>query len=70
MKNYEITIGYKAVISVSVKAADEKEAKDIAVKKFANKRGKLNGGGIQIQDDNFKADGIVDMDATWNMYDR
>jgi hypothetical protein len=70
MKNYQITIGYKAVISVNVKASDEKEAKDIAVKKFAKQKDKLYGKGIEIQDDNFKADGILDMDATWNMYDK
>ncbi len=70
MKNYEITIGYKAVISVSVKASDEKEAKEIAIKKFANKKGKINSGGVSIQDDHYKADGIVDMDATWKMYDK
>jgi len=70
MKNYQITIGYKAVICVNVKASDEKEAKDIAVKKFAKQRDKLNCNGIELQDDNFKADGILDMDATWGMYDK
>lgn len=70
MKNYQITIGYKAVICVNVKASDEKEAKDIAVKKFAKKKDKMFGNGIELQDDNFKADGCIDMDATWNMYDK
>jgi len=70
MTNYQITIGYKAVICVHVKASDEKEAKDIAVKKFAKKKDKMFGNGIELQDDSFKADGCLDMDATWNMYDK
>jgi len=69
MKNYQITIGYKAVICVSVKASNEQEAKDIAVKKFAQKKDTIYRNGIELQYDNFKADGILDMDATWNMCD-
>ncbi len=70
MKNYQITIGYKAVICVNVKAKDEKDAKELALKKFSNQKDKLWRNGIEIADDNFKADGILDMDATWNMYDK
>lgn len=70
MKNYEITIGYKAVITVDVKAANETEAKDIALKKFDEKKHKLFNSGIFLQVDNFKTDGCIDMDATWNMYDK
>ena len=70
MTNYQITIGYKAVITVDVKASDEKEAKDIALKKFKEQRDKINAKTIHIEDDNFKADGCLDMDATWNMYDK
>jgi hypothetical protein len=70
MTNYEIIIGYKAVITISVKATDEKEAKDIALKQFTKQRGNLNNKNIQIQDDNYKVDGICDMDRTWNMYDK
>ena len=65
MTNYQITIGYKAVICVNIKASDEKEAKDIAINKFAKKKDKIFGNGIELQDDNFKADGILDMDNTW-----
>jgi hypothetical protein len=68
MKNYQITIGYKAVFCVNVKASDENEAKDIALKKFTKKKDNIYGNGIELQDDNFKADGVLDMDATWNMY--
>lgn len=70
MKNYQITIGYRAIITVDVKASDEKEAKDIALKKFIKRKDKIYGSGIRIEDDNFKADGVLDMDATWNMYDK
>jgi len=70
MRNYQITIGYKAVISVSVKANSEEEAKEKALEKFKKNKDKLFVNGIDLQDDNFKADGILDMDATWNMYDK
>ncbi len=70
MKNYQITIGYKAIVCVDVKASDEKEAKDIAIKMFAKKKNKIYGNAIQLQDDNYKADGILDIDATWNMYNK
>jgi hypothetical protein len=70
MTKYQITIGYRAVIAVNVTASDEKEAKDIALKKFSKKKEKLYNNGIELQDDNYKADGILDMDATWNMYDK
>lgn len=70
MKNYQITIGYKAVITVQVKASDEIEAKDIAVKKFDQSKRKMFTNSIVLQDENFKADGCLDMDATWNMYDK
>lgn len=70
MKNYQITIGYKAVICVDVKASNEKEAKEMAVEKFAKQKDKMFGKGVALQDDNFKADGCIDMDATWNMYDK
>jgi hypothetical protein len=70
MTKYQITIGYRAVITVEVKASDEKEAKAIALQKFTNRKDKFFGKGIFLADDNYKADGIVDMDATWNMYDK
>ena len=72
MTNYQITIGYKAVITVNVKAADEKEARSIAIKKFANAIRKIRSNSIELQADNFspQGDGCIDMDATWNMYDK
>lgn len=70
MKNYEITIGYKAVITVSVRAGNETNAKKIGLAEFTkNGRGSFKGKKVQLQYDNYKVDGCVDMDATWNMYD-
>lgn len=67
MKNYEVTIGYRAVITVSVKAENEEEEKKNAIKTFEKARGRLSGSkGIGLQYDRFAADGIVNMDETWN----
>ncbi len=68
--NYQITIGYKAVITVSVKAENEEEAKKKGLDLFKDKFQRSGSERINIEDDNFKVDGIVDMDRTWNMYDK
>jgi len=71
MTNYQITIGYKAVVSVEVKAENEKEAQQKAVAIFGKQKDKIfNKNGVKIQEDNFKADGCLDLDRTWNMYDK
>lgn len=67
MTNYQITIGYKAVINVSVKAENEKDAKEIAINLFKEQKDKMFRRGVELSDDNFKADGVLDMDATWNL---
>lgn len=68
MTNYQITIGYKAVITVDVKAESEDEAKAKAIDLFQKERWKMNQKqNVSIQDDSFKADGVLDMDKTWNM---
>jgi hypothetical protein len=64
MTNYQITIGYKAVVTVSVKAKNEKDAKEIGLEYFKNN--KSFGKKASIEDDTFKVDGTLDMDATWN----
>ncbi|HJV19302.1 MAG TPA: hypothetical protein VJ499_04920 [Flavisolibacter sp.] len=67
MTNYEVTIGYRAVISINVNAENEQESKQKAIEIFEKGRGRLSGSkGINIQDDRFDADGIVNMDETWN----
>lgn len=69
-KNYQITIGYRAVISVNVKAENEAEAKKLGIEKFKGVKDKIFKKDVELQDDNFKADGCIDMDATWYMYDK
>ena len=68
--NYQITIGYKAVICVNVKAETQEAAKKLALQEFSDKFRHGGSNKIEIQDDHFKVDGILDMDATWNMYDK
>lgn len=66
MTNYQVTIGYKAIITINVKAENEKEAKDWALEVMKMRRDKMRNKDLNIEDDNFKADGVLDMDATWN----
>lgn len=67
MTNYDITIGYRAVLSVGIKANSEDEAKEKAINEFVKARNKMLGGKVNLQDDTFKVNGILDMDETWNM---
>ena len=70
MTNFDITIGYKAVFSVSVKANTEEEAKQQAINEFVKNRNKMIVGKVTLQDDNFKVHGVLDVDETWNMLDK
>lgn len=70
MTNYQITIGYKAVITINVKADNEEEAKKKAIEQMRKSSAKMYSNSVQVQDDNYKADGILNMDETWNMYDK
>lgn len=65
MTNYQMTFGYTAVITVSVKAENEDQAREKAVIKF--KKG-LNALGVHtnIQDDTYGIDGVLNMDKTYN----
>ncbi len=62
---YQVTIGYKAVLTTSVKADSEVDAKAIAMAEFENYRN--FGNKIDIQDDNYKVQGVLNMTETWNM---
>lgn len=64
---YQITIGYKAVVCINIKANDEKEAKEIAIEQFRIAKDRIYKNGVELQDDNYKADGILNMDETWNI---
>lgn len=71
MKKYQVTFGYRAVITVDVKAKTEEEAKEKATDIMKKRRDKMYvAGKLEIQDDNFKPNGILDVDATWSMYDK
>lgn len=67
---YQVTFGYTAVITVTVKADDEQSAKDQAHKIFNEKvrtlpyKGKRNP--VNLEDDTYSDYGILDMDSTWN----
>ena len=67
MTNYDITIGYKAVITVAIKANSEQEAKERAINEFVKARDKMISGKVTLNDDTFKVHGVLDMDETWNM---
>lgn len=67
-QEYQVTIGYKAVICVTVKADSESDAREIAVATMANQRDKMfKKQGFELQDDSFDAHGVLNMDETWNM---
>lgn len=68
MANYQVTIGYKSVICIEVRADDENEAKEKAIEIMKVQRDKMfKKTGVDLQDDTFKADGVLNMDETWNM---
>jgi hypothetical protein len=66
-KNINVTFGYKAVITVQVKADNEDEAKQIAQKEFNDKFRLPGANNIVIEDDSFQVSGVINMDETWNM---
>lgn len=63
--NFQVTIGYKAVLTVDIKAETEDQAKKMALEEFDKYR--TFGPKITLQDDNYRADGILNMDKTWNI---
>lgn len=63
--DFQVTIGYKAVLTVNVKADTEEEAKTKSMKEFENYR--HFGKNINIEDDNYKTQGVLNMTETWNM---
>lgn len=69
MKKYQVTIGYKAVITVDVYAENENDAKANALDLFREKEQKkwFKRNDVTLQDDTFGAYGVLDMDKTWNM---
>lgn len=66
-KNINVTFGYKAVITVSVKASDEIDAREIALKEFNDKFRLPGANNIVIEDDSFQISGVINIDETWGM---
>jgi len=68
MTNYQITIGYKSILTIDVKAENEADAKKIALDKMKTVQTRISGvKNVNLNDDNYKVDGIINMDETWNM---
>jgi len=67
MTNYDITIGYKAVITVNINANSEQEAKEKAINEFVKNRNKMISGKLVLQDDTYQVSGVLNMDETWKM---
>lgn len=70
MTQYQVTIGYKAVLTVNVKAGNEKDASEIAMIEVEKMRDKISSmSRINLETDNYspKGDGVVNMDKTWNL---
>lgn len=63
--NYQITIGYKAIVQIDVKADNEEDAKKQALEYL--KSFEHFGNKSDIADSNYKVDGILNVDETWNM---
>lgn len=68
MTNYQVTIGYKAVITIDVKADSEEAARKEALEIFRDKERKkwYNTKNVNLQDDSFADYGVLDIDETWN----
>lgn len=65
-KNFQITVGYRSVINIDVKAHTEAEAEKLALEIIKTEKGKMfRSGKMQLQDDRYAADGILNMDETW-----
>lgn len=68
MANYQVTVGYKAIISIDINAENEADAKEIALHEIGIINDRISKRkGVELQDSTYGADGIVNMDKTWNM---
>jgi hypothetical protein len=67
--NYQVTFGYKAIITIDVKSDSEGDAKKQATEILKISRDRMfRANDVTLQDDNFKPDGILNMDETWNQF--
>ena len=68
--DYSVTIGYKAVITISVTAENEEEAKRMALEEMESVRSKFSKNKyLSLETDSFGAYGITNMDKTWNQHE-
>ena len=69
MENFEVTISYKAVITVNVKAENEEEARKLGLQKFIDSERKkwYPRQDINLQDDSYKVSGVLNMSESWDM---
>ena len=66
-QNFNVTFGYKAVITVPVKAENEEEAISKAEDIFKNCKNKIYNHKLILEDDTYSADGVLNMDKTWGI---
>jgi len=65
--NFDVTIGYRAVICATVKAESEEQAKEVALKEFEKFRSSANKGKLDLSNDSFEVAGVLDLDKSWNI---
>ena len=65
--NYDVTIGYRAVITAQVKAESEEEVQELALKEMQKFRSNTNKGNLQLSDDTVEVAGILNLDKSWNI---
>jgi hypothetical protein len=68
MDTYQVTIGYRAVIQISVDADNETEAKEIALAEMELVNNRIaRKQCVELCDSTYGADGAVNMTKTWDM---
>jgi len=65
--NFDVTIGYRAVICATIKAESEEQARELALKEFEKFRSNASKGNLQLSDDSFEIAGVLDLDKSWNI---
>lgn len=64
--NYNITIGFKAVININVDAESVEAAKKVAEETFEREIKKAFQKKLNLEDSEYVVAGVLDMDASWN----
>jgi hypothetical protein len=64
--NYQVTIGYRAIVTVDLATETEDEANKIAYDLFDKATGKMVDRKIQIIQEKIEVAGIVNMDKTFH----